>query len=629
MAKIIEMPPHLRDLIAAGEVVERPGSVVKELVENSIDAGATAVTVEIQNGGMSLIRVTDNGCGMAPEDAETAFLRHATSKLRDERGLEAIGTLGFRGEALAAIAAVSRIELTTREREAGEGTRLTLEGGVRTDLGPAGAPEGTVIAVRDLFFNTPARLKFMKNDRAEGSNVTTTVVRLALSHPEVSFRYVRDGKEELHTPGDGRTESAVYCVLGRDLAQGLLPAKGEADGIRCEGFVSAPAGARGNRAYQFFFVNGRFIRSKTLQAALEQAYKNSLFTGRFPVCVLKLEMGLSRVDVNVHPTKMEVRFADERAAFNAVYWAARTALDKETKPVTLELPKELLKGSAPAEKASSGTPASGSAFHSNASVKPRDGFFKTMTAESFRSASGGFAPKAVQTAIPLPKTVPLPPEPTSSPKPSPSSKPEPVPVDVPVPENAAASADAMDFRLIGEAMCTYLIVERGDSLFLIDKHAAHERILFDRLKAQKREIASQILLAPAVCQVGEASAEILLESAELLGEFGFVLEDFGGGAVALRQTPQDMDAEDPQALLEELADKLRMGGRRDLESMRDEVLHTVACKAAIKAGKRSDPREVRELITRVLSGAVRYCPHGRPVSVELTKTQLDKSFRRV
>lgn len=632
MAKIIEMPPHLRDLIAAGEVVERPGSVVKELVENSIDAGATTVTVEIQNGGMSLIRVTDNGCGMAPEDAETAFLRHATSKLQDERGLEAIGTLGFRGEALAAIAAVSRIELTTRERDAVEGTRLTLEGGIRTDLGPAGAPEGTVITVRDLFFNTPARLKFMKNDRAEGSNVTTTVVRLALSHPEVSFRYLRDGKEELHTPGDGRTESAVYCVLGRDLAQGLLPAKGEADGIRCEGFVSAPAGARGNRAYQFFFVNGRFIRSKTLQAALEQAYKNSLFTGRFPVCVLKLEMGLSRVDVNVHPTKMEVRFADERAAFNAVYWAARTALDKETKPVTLELPKELLKGSAPAEKASSGAPASGNAaFRPNASptsfgvgvVKPRDGFFKTMTAESFRSASGGFAPKAVQTAIPLPKTVPPPPEPTFS------SEPEPAPVDIPAPKREATPSDAMDFRLIGEAMCTYLIVERGDSLFLIDKHAAHERILFDRLKAQKREIASQILLTPAVCQVGEAPAEILLESAELLGEFGFVLEDFGGGAVALRQVPQDMDAEDPQALLEELADKLRMGGRRDLESMRDEVLHTVACKAAIKAGKRSDPREVRELITRVLSGEVRYCPHGRPVSVELTKTQLDKSFRRV
>ncbi|MGM9522433.1 MAG: DNA mismatch repair endonuclease MutL [Oscillospiraceae bacterium] len=643
MAKIFEMPPHLADLIAAGEVVERPGSVVKELVENSIDAGASSVTVEIKNGGMSLIRVTDNGSGIARDDVETAFLRHATSKLKSERDLEAIGTLGFRGEALAAIAAVSRIELLTKERGADEGTRLVLEGGTRREKEPQGCPDGTTIIVRDLFFNTPARLKFMKNDRAEGANVTTVIIRLALSHPEVSIRYIKDGKEEYHTPGDGRMESCVYSALGREFAKGLLPADNQVDGIKVTGFVSSPANCRGNRAWQFFFINGRFIKSKLLQAAVEQAFKNSLFTGRFPVCVLELYMGLNAVDVNVHPTKMEVRFLDERRAFDAVYWAVRGALEKESRPKELEIspgaagvteaPQAAKNVEAePRRPAASGAyqrPEGGSA-DTKAAPKPRENFYRTVTADTFRASYGG---GGFKTAVsPVPERSRAEAQVHDSVKiayQTSMSMPEPEPQRTPWQTvELKEDKEEQGFRFIGEAMNTYLLCEKDGSIFIIDKHAAHERILFDRLKAQKREVNSQLLLSPVICSVGEEAARVLAESAELLGELGFEIDDFGGGSVAIRQIPADIDMDDPQAFMEEIAEKLSTGGRRDIESMRDEVMHSVACKAAIKAGKRSEPEEVMKLIGRVLSGEIKYCPHGRPVSIELTKAQLDKGFKR-
>ncbi len=650
MPKIMEMPAHLADLIAAGEVVERPASVVKELVENSIDAGAGAVTVEIRSGGMAEIRVTDDGCGIAAEDVETAFLRHATSKLRTERDLEAIGTLGFRGEALAAIASVSRVELITCERGAGEGTRLVLEGGVKTARGPAGHPAGTTICVRDLFFNTPARQKFMKNDRAEGSAVTTAVVRLALSHPEISLRYIREGKEEYHTPGDGRLQSAAYCTLGREFARGLLPVSGRTEGLAVSGFVSTPAAARGNRSWQFFFINGRFVKSKLLQAAVEQAYKNSLFTGRFPVCLIELTMPLNAVDVNVHPTKMEVRFADERAAFDAVYWACRGALEREDKPGELALSKSTeaaLHSSVEvrdipgrqvfAPGSGKGAPLSGGFVVGRANVKSGDEFYKRVTADTFRTEYA--APAGFKTAI-RPAQI----EPRESLKrgeaeleledavtlhDAVSEAQTVLPLPDPKPAAEAAGVPAgRDWRYVGEALGTYVIVERGDSLFLIDKHAAHERILFDKLKNKKYEITGQLLLTPLVCDLGGETAGTLTENEALLGELGFEFSDFGGGSVALRQVPIDMDLSDPAGMLEEIADKLKTGGRRDVEAMRDDVLHTVACKAAIKAGKRTDPRELTGLIDAVLSGAVRYCPHGRPVSLELTRGQLDRSFKR-
>ncbi len=653
MPKIFEMPPHLADLIAAGEVVERPASVVKELVENSIDAGARSVTVEIKSGGMAEIRVTDDGSGIAPEDVETAFLRHATSKLRTERDLEAIGTLGFRGEALAAIASVSRVELVTCERGSAEGTRLVLEGGVKRSKTPVGHPAGTTIYVRDLFFNTPARQKFMKNDRAEGSAVTTVIVRLALSHPEVSVKYIREGKEEYHTPGDGRLQSAAYCTLGREFAKGLLTAENKVDGMTVSGFVSTPAAARGNRAWQFFFINGRFIKSKLLQAAVEQAYKNSLFTGRFPVCLIDLDMGLSAVDVNVHPTKMEVRFADERAVFDAVYWAVRGALDREDKqPRELELSRSteavlrspVQSGNIPghqvfAPEAGKKTPVSGGFLMGRANVKSGDEFYKRVTADTYRTEYG--APNAFKTAI---RPSEVGPQGTAKKaeteledsvtfRDSVSEAQTFIPIPTPEPEIRTAperepAPAGRDWRYVGEALGTYIIVERSDSIFLIDKHAAHERILFDKLKDRKYEVTSQMLLSPVVCDLDAETAGVLMESETILSELGFEISDFGGGSVALRQVPIDMDLSDPAGMLEEIADKLKTGGRQDVESMRDSLLHTVACKAAIKAGKRTDPRELTGLIDKVLSGAVRYCPHGRPVSLELTKTQLDRSFKR-
>ena len=631
MARIFEMPPHLADLIAAGEVVERPGSVVKELCENSIDAGATSMTVEIKNGGMSMIRVTDNGCGIAAEDAERAFLRHATSKLRDERGLEAIGTLGFRGEALAAIAAVSRVELITKEPDAPLGTRMVLEGGVVAEKEQTGCPDGTTMIVRNLFYNTPARLKYMKNDKAEGSAVTAVMTRLALSHPEISIRYIKDGREEMHTPGDGRIDSCVYSTLGRDFAKSLLKAESETGGVCVSGYVSTPAGARGNRSWQFFFVNGRFIRSKLLQAALEQAYKNSLFTGRFPVCVLNIGMSLSGVDVNVHPTKMEVRFSNEREVFDAVYWAVRGALESESESAELAVSPRtasVIKNGYQEPLAPAG--GQGSSGHSGGtySAKPRGDFFKNLTADTYRaaySASGGFRESAAsggspsgraevhddfravyQTKLDMPAQKPL------------------WTPDAPIEE----TPEEKPWRYIGEALTTYLIVEKGGSIFLIDKHAAHERVLFDRLKAGAQRPDGQLLMTPMVAKVGQEAADVILENAALLAEFGFELDDFGSGSIAIRQIPADIDVDDPDAFMEEIAENLASGGRQSVEAMRDDVMHTVACKAAIKAGTPSEPAGVMDLIDRVMRGEVRYCPHGRPVAMELTKAQLDRSFKR-
>lgn len=653
MAKIYEMPPHLADLIAAGEVVERPGSVVKELCENSIDAGATSMTVEIKNGGMSLIRVTDNGFGIAAEDAEKAFLRHATSKLRDERGLEAIGTLGFRGEALAAIASVSRIELITKEPDAPFGTRMTLEGGAVTEKEQTGCPDGTTMIVRNLFYNTPARLKYMKNDKAEGSAVTTVMTRIALSHPEISIRYIKDGKEEMHTPGDGRIDSCVYSTLGREFAKSLLKAESEANKIRVSGYVSTPGGSRGNRSWQFFFVNGRFIRSKLLQAALEQAYKNSLFTGRFPVCVLNIDMSLSNVDVNVHPTKMEVRFSNEREVFDAVYWAVRGALDGETKPAELPVSPQtasVIKNGYQEPEKSPGTNA-GTSFRAGSasggfsqgaarsggfsysggtySAKPREDFFKNLSADTYKTTytapTGGFKTSipasgtvsgrsevhddfraAYQTKMDMPETRPL------------------WTPDAPIEE----AKEEKPWRYVGEALTTYLIVEKEGSIFLIDKHAAHERVLFDRLKASAQKPESQLLLTPVVVNIGQEAAGVILENAALLAEFGFEVDDFGSGSIAIRQVPADIDLDDADAFMEEIAENLTSGGRQSIETMRDDVMHTVACKAAIKAGKMSEPASVMDLIDRVMRGEVRYCPHGRPVAMELTKSQLDRSFKR-
>ena len=626
MSVINILSPHVADLIAAGEVVERPASVVKELVENAIDAGARNITVEIRSGGMHSIRVTDDGCGMSPEDAGIAFLRHATSKLRDERGLECIGTLGFRGEALAAISAVSHVELVTRERGAETGTRVLLTAGEIDEMGPAGCPEGTSLCVRDLFYNTPARQKFMKSDRAEGQACVNAALRCALGHPEVSVRMRREGEEVFFTPGDGQARSAVYALLGRDNAANLLECAGEGEGVGVRGFVSAPHAGRGNRAMQFFFLNGRAFRSATLQAAVEQAYKNTLLTGRFPACVLYLTLHPGKVDVNVHPTKSEVRFSEEKKVFDAVYSTVRAALEERDGPHTAEIRL--------------------SASTQRVAAAPRQDFFRQMTASEFReqppAPKAAPAPAGVQTRLdlsPRPAAAPLILRDDGAAYGASHLVPRPEIPRVPAAPRQAETAPAAPapappeetpeetppWRVIGEALDTGILVETGETLLLIDKHACHERILFDALQAGLGPRMRQTLLAPLTWSPGAEDTELLEQNSALLAEAGFEIERFGEDGVIVRAVPADAQGSEI-ALLEELCDALRSGRPED---RRETLCHTIACKAAIKAGSRSDPAELEALAAKVISGEVRYCPHGRPVSVKLTKAELDRQFKRI
>lgn len=636
MPVINVLQPHVADMIAAGEVVERPASVIKELVENSLDAGAKNITVEIRGGGATYIRVTDDGCGMAPEDAGVAFLRHATSKLHDEKGLEAISTMGFRGEALAAISAVSKIELSTRRRGDASGTRVVLEAGDIQEMFAAGCPDGTTMTVRDLFYNTPARLKFLKSDRSEASACQLAALRCALGHPEVSIRFIKDRNEEFFTPGDGKQESCVYSLMGRDMATQMLRCTGENNGIRVTGFVSSPAYGKGNRSAQFFFCNGRFIKSQLLQAAVEQAYKNTLLTGRYPACALYIELGYGSVDVNVHPAKTEVKFSEERKVFDAVHYAVLSALAGERQTAEIKLSESTKKA-----------------------VGAKPDFYQSMSAETFRE--GGYAaPKPVQpqpaaaaTAVsalrpPVSAARPVQPvqmslraEPAeyenSRILPEKPEKSETVPVfsqDMPVkavekPVQNVESRHIPDHKIVGEALKTYIIVEQDDKLILIDKHAAHERMIFDRLKAQEREIMAQNLLIPVTIRPNGDDMDAITENAALLYELGFEIEPFGERELIVRAVPADMDAGDVPAAIEEICEKLRRGKCPDAQSARDEILHTVACKAAIKAGWDTHPKELEAVVDAVISGQVRYCPHGRPVSVTLTHKELDKQFKRI
>lgn len=644
MPDIQILSPHLADLIAAGEVVERPASVVKELVENAFDAGARTVTVELRGGGATYLRVTDDGCGMTPEDAGIAFLRHATSKLHDAQGLEAIGTMGFRGEALAAISAVSHITLTTRRRGAPGGTHMTLDAGEIQDMYETGCPEGTTMIVRDLFYNTPARRKFLKTDRAEGAACAAAALRCALGRPDVSVRCIRDGEELFFSPGDNKLDSCVYSLLGRELAKTLLPCESEVDGVRVHGFISSPAAGRGSRAQQHFFCNGRWIRSAALQAALEQAYRNTLLVGRFPACVLYVELSCAAVDVNVHPAKTEVKFSHERAVFDAVYYGARAALEAEKEPVAT-LSKTAAKPE-PAPKADPFVPAApkaapAAAQHPPAPAAPTFAPARTYApaapaeeAVSFRSptASAFSAPRVTPPPVftPPARTAPQPP----MPKPvvqgvQTALEPESTEAETPSPLARAVPPETPPARLIGEAMHTYILVEKGDTLILIDKHAAHERINFDRLRQNPADIPSQTLLEPLPFTPDASDAEVLQQHGDTLAELGFTLEPFGRSDYILRGVPAQIDAGDALPALEEICAQLRHGAHTDAQAVRDEVLKTVACKAAIKAGWQTEPEELLRLADAVCAGEVKYCPHGRPVAVTLTRRELDKLFKRI
>ena len=650
MPHIVQLDRHVADLIAAGEVVERPASAVKELVENAVDAGATQITVEVQNGGMTFLRVTDNGCGIAPEDATTAFLRHATSKIRTKEDLAAIGTLGFRGEALAAISSVSRIDLLTKTAEA-DGVSLHLEGGVVTSQQPAGCPQGTTILVRDLFFNTPARMKFMKSDSAESSAIAAVVQQQALAHPEISFRLIRDGETQMQTSGDGERLAAIYTVFGRELAKNMLAVNGTWEKFHVTGYITKPTATRGNRALQYFFLNGRFIRSRLLSAALEEAYRNQMMTGRFPACVLELQMPLEAVDVNVHPAKTEVKFLNERAVFDAVHYAALSTLSNASGRVAMQMPKSPAPDAQPAAPQQTARPAERPA--ARPAVNPN--FYQTMQAGEYRRQAGAQPRTVLASQVQYPTRTPKPVEPAMPPvekAPSPIAPPQPEPVVTPVkpaakaepepaaipkepapapaePEQLALDLPEQTFRLIGEAFDSYLIAEQGESVLFIDKHAAHERILFEKLKAEEHPIVSQELMAPVSAELTREEAATVLENTEILGKCGFEVADFGDGDVLIRQIPCDVDEKDAVSLLQELAADLLAGKTLAPETLRDNLLHTIACKAAIKAGWHTEGAEAAHLVAEILSRTdIKYCPHGRPVCIELTKSQLERQFKR-
>ena len=646
MPKIIQLSPHIANLIAAGEVVERPASVVKELLENAVDAGSSKVTIEIRDGGMTFLRVTDNGCGMAAEDAKTAFLRHATSKLRSAEDLAAIGTMGFRGEALAAIASVSRIDLMTKTAGAISGTSLHLEAGQILEEAEVGCPEGTTIIIRDLFYNTPARMKFMKSDTVEGGRVAAAVQLQALAHPEVAFQFLRDGKQVLSTPGNGGLQAAVYCVYGRDCAR-MVSVDSRWEGYHLTGYVTKPTDARPSRNLQTFFVNNRPVKSKLLVSALEEAYRNQIMVGKFPACVLHLTLPAGAVDVNVHPAKTEVKFLSEKAVFDCVHYGVLGALNKQPDRPQIQFQKKPEPVPAPAAPVSA-----------SAAPAKKEPFFRTMTAQEYKTFSAAMqeAPKpapaaasatavkirqeaesSLKEAVVVPKpvqsvvSVPLPP--VTIPKKQPVAAPVPLP---PMPEpveeveqTVLEMPKEIPWRMVGELYNSYILVEQGDDAFLIDKHAAHERILFEKLKANQEKISAQSLLTPIPVRLSPSAAGELLENRKTLDELGFEIEEFGENTLLLRQIPMDLSPEDAADALETLASDLLSGRREQADTVRDELLHTVACKAAIKAGWKNDEAELLAVAKAVMSREdLKYCPHGRPICVTLSKKQLEKQFKR-
>lgn len=672
MPKIHLLDKSVAELIAAGEVVERPASVIKELVENSIDAGATKITVEIENGGITLMRVTDNGCGIARGDIETAFLRHATSKICFESDLEKIMTLGFRGEALAAVSAVSNVTLVTKTASEPTGTEYTISGGVGGELCDHGCPNGTVITVEDLFFNMPARMKFLKKDVTEGNAVATVIERLSLSHPEIAFKFLRDRKLVMSTSGDGKLISAVYSVCGRQFASSLIELNGGVTGVGVNGFICKPVSCKPNRNSQYVFLNGRFIKSATVTAALEQAYKNSVMVGKFPAAVLFISISPELVDVNVHPAKTEVRFSNEKLVFDAVYSAVKnTLLTKDERPEfthktasQVRMPADeykqlVMRQDKPDEKQIS-------AFidHITETAPPKRGrvievhyddlekdsdeesekltFFDPSAIISYKdylSGKRGTVESAVERyqSMPVVKSsfekVPFekPDIPAADEYKSPNDKPaeyKPADNKHDEPEKTVPVLESRDIRYIGEIFATYIIAQLDGDVYLIDKHAAHERILFNKLKSSA-VIEQQMLLSPEIVTLSSSDRGAILENIETVNDSGFEIEDFGNGNLIVRAVPACLVGIDIADLMSELAENLRKKYTAEFDRI-DDLYHSMACKAAIKAGYISDKVELEKLAKTVLSDdEIMYCPHGRPVAVKLTKAFIERQFGRI
>lgn len=634
MPQINILPKEVYQLIAAGEVVERPSSVVKEMIENSVDAGAKNITVEIKNGGSTYIRITDDGCGIARSEVKKVFISHATSKIKVSDDLDKIGTLGFRGEAMASISAVAKVQLLTRTPDEEIGTRYEIAGGQELDFSDAGCPVGTTIVVTDIFFNTPARMKFLKKDVTEANAVAGVVERIAVSHPEISFRFIRDGKQTLITSGNGDLKSTIYSVFGREFANSLIPVDYEINNMRVSGFVTKPSMSRKSRGMQFFFINSRLVKSQTAMAALEQAYRNSIMVGRFPGCVLNIECNSSFVDVNVHPAKIEVRFANEKPVFELVYYGVKNAIEM------LDTPKEAhFSAPRPTQTTVNGK----IDFFKPKEEMPTqmqfkqesnpDDFWRVASPDVVRDKSPkseeaqNYVEESTTTAkLDLSKFT----KPATSNEQQANNESETLEQTKPLPkQEKAESVEVPDFRLVGEIFKTYIIIEMDGDCYMIDKHAAHERMNFEALKAST-EIASQVLLSPVAVRLSREEYNAVLSNLDLYSKCGFAIEDFGNSTVLVRECPSILDGEDVSGLVEETASKL-LDGKTDItpEQM-DWIFHSASCRAAVKAGDKTSPYEMELFVKKLLANPnIRYCPHGRPVMIKLSKYDIEKQFGRI
>ena len=711
MAVIHVLDKHTAELIAAGEVVERPASVVKELLENSIDAGATQVTVSIESGGVKLIEISDNGTGIEAEYISTAFIRHATSKIETPDDLTNIHTLGFRGEALASIASVARVELTTRTEVDEFATVYRIEGGEEVSREPGARAVGTTIRVKDLFYNTPARMKFLKKDSSEGTFVSDTVTHVALSHPEVSVKFIREGKLQYVTPGDGQLRGAAYAVLGREFSRDLIELKNQEGVYRITGLVTPPKSCRASRSMQHFYINGRYVRNRTMMAGIEMAFKGTMMQGKFPGGILLLEMPADLVDVNVHPAKIEARFARENDVFDVVYHAVKLALaqpgtgerlftfeaDKEEKAENLKKDTDIIKNDVknnnftglsaiirgqadpgvlpqqhwepakpaaapqqPAPSAAMQIPTAPSVPRWKGSAQNEDmldpfvtlhspKLETTKAPEPFRAAASetqlDVEPEFGETKLHSPQDHmaawnPAQEAPKEEPESAPYVETEPDAPEAAEQETVLAEPEQMNFdptadqpeplRYVGEVFRTYILAERGDELCLIDKHAAHERQLYEKLAANYGNVPSQMLLEPAAIDLAAEEKQALLDNIPLLENAGLEIADFGGNTVVLRAVPADVEPQNTESLLVEIANKLLKGGHDALNEHTEWVLHSISCRAAIKAGDKSSPQELLALAEKILSGEVPpFCPHGRPCVLKLTRKELEKQFGRI
>ena len=718
MAVIHVLDKHTAELIAAGEVVERPASVVKELLENSIDAGAAQVTVSIESGGVKLIEISDNGTGIEAEYISTAFIRHATSKIEKPDDLNSIHTLGFRGEALASIASVARVELTTRTEADEFATVYRIEGGEEISREPGARAVGTTIRVKDLFYSTPARMKFLKKDSSEGTFVADTIAHVALSHPEVSVKFIREGKLQYVTPGDGQLRSAAYAVLGREFSRDLIELKNQEGVYRITGLITPPKSCRASRSMQHFYINGRYVRNRTMMAGMEMAFKGTMMQGKFPGGILLLEMPADLVDVNVHPAKVEVRFARENDIFDVVYHAVKLALaqpgtgerlftfdadEKSENEKTIDkkiensvkknnftglsaiIPGQADPGTLPQQRrepakteerpalrpepVGKAAPTAAPRWQSGTQNAPMLDPFVTLhspeaenprTAEPFRAAASEAqldvepelagqenakihvaqdhmaawdAVSAVQENKAAPSAPESPDGPAEQKRTAAACPAEELSAEAAEPEQLnfdPTAGQPEPLHYVGEVFKTYILAERGDELCLIDKHAAHERQLYEKLAASYGNVPGQLLLEPAAIDLSAEEKQALLDNIPLLENAGLEIADFGGNTVVLRAVPADVEPQNAESLLVEIANKLLKGGHDALNEHTEWVLHSISCRAAIKAGDKSSPQELLALAEKILSGEVPpFCPHGRPCVLKLTRKELEKQFGRI